>query len=219
MDSITICWLCNQFASPSLKGVLRHIAAVHSWEPNFFTVCGIHGCTRTYSNFFSFKKHAYRKHRDVLDTAVRISPLYTNEMVDQDLINSEENFQQNDSMCTSTISTPVDDKQNSALFILKSKVMYKIPQVHLEHLIGDVNELFERKVDILRKMLFQELDNHGIQISHDVNDSLTEIITKTLSNPFSGLETNYLQLKFFQEYFGVIVSINLSIIIIINFVK
>ena len=90
--------------------------------------------------------------------------------------------------------------------------MYKISQVHLEHLIGDVNELLERKVYNLRKMLFQVLEEHGIQISNDVNDSLMEVITKTLSNPFSGLETNYLQLKFFQENFGVIVSINLMII-------
>ena len=46
----------------------------------------------------------------------------------------------------SLLTTPLEDKRNSALFILKSKVMYKIPQVHLEHLIEDITGLLERKV-------------------------------------------------------------------------
>ena len=209
---MAICWLYNEFASPLLERVLRHTAAVDSWEPNFFTVCGIHGCTRTYSNFFSFKKHAYRKHREVLETTVRIPSLNSNKIVDQDVMNAEEIFQQNDSNTGICISTTLDGKKNSALFILKSKVMYKISQVHLEHHIGDVNELLERKVYNLRKMLLQVLEEYCIQISNDVNDSLMEVITETLSNPFSGLETNYLQLKFFQENFGVIGILGVDIL-------
>ena len=67
---------------------------------------------------------------------------------------------------------------------MASTAMYKISQVHLEHLIGDVNELLERKVYNLRKMLFQVLEEHGIQISNDVNDSLMEVIAKTLKSFF-----------------------------------
>ena len=106
----------------------------------------------------------------------------------------------------SLLTTPLEDKRNSALFILKSKVMYKIPQVHLEHLIEDITGLLERKVDNLRTMLHHMLEQR--QISYELVDSLMGVIVNTLSNPFSELETNYLQLKFFEEHFGIIVSLS-----------
>ena len=62
-----ICWLCYKVAAPSLAGVLRHMAAVHAYDPQFFICWGVDGCTRTYQNFFSFKRNMYRKHRGSLD--------------------------------------------------------------------------------------------------------------------------------------------------------
>ena len=100
----------------------------------------------------------------------------------------------------SLFTTPWGEKRNSALFIIKSKVMYKIPQVHLEHLIEDITGLLERKVDDLRTMLQHMLEER--QISHELVNLLMGVIVNTLSNPFSELETNYLQLKFFEEHFA-----------------
>lgn len=191
-----------EFAAPTLKGVLRHIAAVHSWESCFYTVCGIQGCSRTYSNFFSFKKHIYRKHRELLDTAV--IPSYSSEMDYLDAL--EDNCEPPDVVNEADPAMQLlESKSNSALFILKSKVMYKIPQVHLECLIADITELVERRLDSVREELQQVVERH--QLSREVHISIMEVATaKGLSQPFSGLETNYLQLKYFEEYFGVIVS-------------
>uniref|UniRef100_A0A1X7V4Q6 Uncharacterized protein n=2 Tax=Amphimedon queenslandica TaxID=400682 RepID=A0A1X7V4Q6_AMPQE len=55
-----ICWICNEFASPNFKGTLRHIAAVHSWDPDFFTLCQFYGCSRI-------------KHGNILESADVIS--------------------------------------------------------------------------------------------------------------------------------------------------
>ena len=67
MSSRKRCWLCSSFASRTLKAVVRHIGAVHSHEANFHIKCDIQGCVRTYTNFFSFKNHVYRNHKDALD--------------------------------------------------------------------------------------------------------------------------------------------------------
>lgn len=59
------CWICYNFAAPTLKAVIRHIGAVHGYDPNFFLCCGINGCPRTYNNFHSFRQHFRRKHIDL----------------------------------------------------------------------------------------------------------------------------------------------------------
>ena len=61
------CPLCHFFAARALKGVLRHIGAVHAHEANFQVICGVQGCPRSYSNYHSYKKYMYQKHRDVLE--------------------------------------------------------------------------------------------------------------------------------------------------------
>ena len=35
---------------------------------NFTVVCGINGCVKSYHQFFSYKKHLYRNHPEVLKT-------------------------------------------------------------------------------------------------------------------------------------------------------
>ena len=48
------------------------MAAVHAHDPRFFICCGIQGCSRSYQNFYSFKKHLYQKHRESLDVSVPV---------------------------------------------------------------------------------------------------------------------------------------------------
>lgn len=59
------CWICHNFAAPTLKAVIRHIGAVHGYDPNFFICYGINGCPPTYNNFHSFRQHFRRKHIDL----------------------------------------------------------------------------------------------------------------------------------------------------------
>lgn len=77
---------------------------------------------------------------DVMNSAVLAND--TNEYINDEVV-----------METSTLSevideddTMVDHKRNVALFILKPRVMYKIPQVYLESLLADLSEIIENKV-------------------------------------------------------------------------
>ena len=74
------CPLCHVFASKNLKGVVRHIGAVHSHEAGFHVTCGIDGCPRTYGNFHSYKKHMFLKHREEMEVGTS-----TREVVDQSI--------------------------------------------------------------------------------------------------------------------------------------
>ena len=64
--------LCYSFAARILNGVLRHIRAVHAHEANFHVTCGIQGCPRSYSNYYSYKKHMYQKPREVLEVTTTV---------------------------------------------------------------------------------------------------------------------------------------------------
>ena len=100
--------------------------------------------------------------------------------------------------------TMVDHKRNVALFILKPRVMYKIPQVHLESLLADLSEIIENKVCEATKKLNDAVLQNDTHLPN--NNFLMETLTKNLSNLFSGLETTYLQKTFFQNNFRIVVS-------------
>ena len=65
---VHICPLCKEFGRRSHFGpVLRHIGAVHSFQPNFKITCNFcppSQARETYTNFGAFKRHIYKKHRD-----------------------------------------------------------------------------------------------------------------------------------------------------------
>ena len=49
------------------------MAAAHTHDPCFFICCRIEKCSRTYYNFYSFKKHVYRKHHENLEMNVTVT--------------------------------------------------------------------------------------------------------------------------------------------------
>ncbi len=82
---------CHQYASSTLKKVLRHIGSVHSLVSK-----SLDGCARTYSNFRSFQKHLTRQHEAVLesdatedtDTAIDVDLEETSQQDDQEITTS-----------------------------------------------------------------------------------------------------------------------------------
>lgn len=47
----------------TLVKFIQHVGLVHAHEPSFSITCGISECQSTFSQFQSFRKHVYRKHR------------------------------------------------------------------------------------------------------------------------------------------------------------
>ena len=127
--SKSICWICYKVASPTLKGVVRHMATVHAHDPRFFVCYGIQGCARTYSNFFSFMKHLYRKHRESLDMSgpyVRNSSFHGSSEDDEDHGPISDSTFENIDEERPQILSKFEHMKQMALFLLKAKEIRKV---------------------------------------------------------------------------------------------
>ena len=209
-SSRTICWICYEVAAPNLKGILRHMAAVHAHDPNFSVCCGIEGCTRTYFNFYSFKKHLYRKHRCSLEM---MHPFVSNSPLDMTGGDAEEVVSVGERS-----DLPVDgdqpDKQlpsfeymkQTSLFLLKVKEIWKVSQVALDGLIADVTSMLQRTINQIKHEVSTVLQSNGVSLS--TFSGLEDVFNDPRWNePFKGLDSVFLQEKFYQEHLNVLVSL------------
>ena len=187
-----LCWICYNFAASSLKSVIRHIG-VHSHDPNF-TICG--GCTRTYVNYHSFRKHIYQKHNDWDVQGIHEDG---NRSYSENPIEMQESHHEwidlNVVLCTTSNAT----KDCSAKFLLKATEVYKVSQTALDNFIPDISILFQEFFEAEMK---RQLQNCGLSI----NDHQA-LYNMEAFDPFKGLHTRYLQEKYYVEQLGLIVSI------------
>ena len=142
--------------------IVRHMSAVHAHDPGFNITCGIQGCTRTYTNFYSFKKHLYWKHRDSLTMS-------TVEREDISITDFEDYAGgSNEELCIQPASskTHTDHEQQIALFLLKSKEIRKVSQVSLDGLIDDFTSLLSFKVHTLESNVQSCLLANGINMDN-----------------------------------------------------
>lgn len=99
-----------------------------------------------------------------------------------------------------------DLQAEAASFILKSKEKHKIPQNVIDGIIADVTTFFSLHLSFLHSAFKQQLKDN------DIDDTVIEAICSTFDydnvhrRPFKGLETEYLQHKFFKQKFSMIVS-------------
>lgn len=196
MSSKTNCPLCDSFAAPNLKGVVRHIGLIHSHEAGFRVTCGIGGCTRTYRKFHSYKKHIYVKHRDVLRVRERErSPL----VGDIDTMRSPSPLSEGGSQ----ESYANQQQRSTALFILKAREIHKIPQSSLDYLLGDISTFMDLNRSMLLHKVAVALEKKGIFMENELQ-ALNE--SPDITNPFEGLHTEYLQRQYFLQHFNLVVS-------------
>ncbi len=199
-----LCPLCHHFAARTLKGVLRHIGAVHAHEAGFHVICGVQGCPRSYSNYHSYKKHMYQKHRDALEV-VGGSSAEEFELIQSNA--SELAFGPSDDAivtCTQQDVVQHDEKRQSALFLLKAKTVNKVSNTALNDLIGDISMLLESRIQSVQQELASTLSSRGVQLDSE----LVSIFQKpSLTAPFEGLHSEYLRKKFFIEKMGLLVSV------------
>lgn len=89
-------------------------------------------------------------------------------------------------------------KASMALFILKTADKHSIPLSTMEIIIADTSSLIANAVSKVE----DELLKNGVDAQLANNICSQEAI----KNPFSGLETVYLQTKYFRDKMGMIVS-------------
>ena len=176
---------------------------MHSHDSNFHINCGIDGCVRTYSNYHSFRKHILRQHRNTLNASIEEPVVNTVESTNG-LIH---NLTEDDHVVlptapdifefTNTVQSE-DFVHNSALFLLKAREVHKVSQSALNNIILDISVLNAVGLSAMKEKVLDVLTKNGIDVSKIAG--LDDVFTNSyLNDPFSGLTTEYLQNKYYEE--------------------
>ena len=195
-----LCPKCN-YSSRRLTSILWHIQRDHRFE-SIVLKCGISGCPKEYRNVGSFKKHLQRHHPTMLPSLA------------QDNSSQEEAVTEYDQEGPSNLTPLKDDdrqhqpgtnkyKRSAALFLLKAREVKRLPQDTLDTIVEDGKDLFSMVLHDHSGMTRNLLERGGVDISA-IPGLATHL--ENPQNPFQGLETEYLQTKYFRNNLGLLVS-------------
>ena len=193
------------------------MAAVHAHEPEFHIISGVAGCVRSYSNFYSFKRHVYRKHREHLNITSRHSTAAHSSDI-ASVVTASDDFDFSDMLECDNFNDTHSDFQhtkNMALFLLKAKEIRKVSQMSLDGLTSDFGNILQRtikqlKLDINRCLQTSSINMEAIQ-------GLTETFNHpNITNPFRQLESRYQQEKFYKEHLNLLVGIKIYVYYILT---
>ena len=210
-SNLVQCFLCQSFKGTTFAAVVRHIGSVHAHEPEFSISCGIKDCprrsTRPYNNFASYKKHLYQHHPDVLNHTIHPVVADSNGAQDGDPeLHPCDDISDPPEIDVNGLQESEQLKRSAALFILKTAEVRKLTLTAVNGILEDVQELVERAVQSTHTKVCSILHKAGISVS-DIPQELHHLFSdENLLNPFMGLQTEHLQVKYFKEKFGYIVS-------------
>lgn len=104
-------------------------------------------------------------------------------------------------------------QRSSALFLLKLKEHRRISQVGIDNIVQGATGLFYQVSDRLQAGIRAKLAEAGIDFEaiHGLND-----LFKDIPNPFGGIETCSLQENYYRKNLGLIVSLSIVIVFIMQ---
>ena len=109
------------------------------------------------------------------------------------VISSQENFDHGKTI-----------KKSRALFILKTAEVRKLTLTAVNNILSDIQHLVEDALTVAQSKTERVLESHGINASNI--PGFHTCFTSEMC-PFAGIEMEYLQIKYFRETLGLIVSL------------
>ena len=102
-------------------------------------------------------------------------------------------------------SNPISEKRSNAMYVLKLKQQYKLAQTTVDGILGDTEQMTERVVTQLQQCLLTVLSKAELS-GTDILGCLETFEDSDVFRLFNGLNTQYLQEKYFQNHMGLVVS-------------
>ena len=84
-----------------------------------------------------------------------------------------------------------------------SNELHTVTQTTVNKVVGDIKGLWSQALERVKQKVQQRLSGSSDSVVEDVMDCLEEYF------PFDGLETEYLQRKYYKEHFDFVVSISI----------
>ena len=196
------------FKSQKWRILLRHTFECHSSTPTFLFNCPALGCSQSFRTFSGISSHIVRKHPRFnfsMQVSTSQSDLVSNDFEISNMNSEVQCMLDGDSMdhgnaVELNIPTFTNQQKSAALFILTLKERYCITQVALDFAIGQVKEMVGYIMDDVKLNLQQQLTNECLDIEQIFDHSKI----------FDGLNTEYLQQKFYRQHFGLVVCYNFN---------
>ena len=202
--SARCCKLCS-FRCIGNYLLLKHLFEAHSGIQGFSLECPVSGCSHTFSqgaHFSSFLCHANRKHqnwKDKIESSRALEIPASSEAnavnhpsADMDTIDETANHLNSGVPEPHSQCVPVHDPRATAgRFLLTLKERHRLSQVAISFTINSVREIVSQACHNITT----SAATAGVSISSEALD------------PFCGLDTEYLQSKFYEEHFGLVVSV------------
>lgn len=202
------CQSCS-FRCPAWRVYLRHSFEAHSCDPNFSFTCGVDGCPMTFKTYSSIRAHLSKKHPNSPDPAPAPvieeegdSPMDTS-TCDVSLLHTE--FCNVEQPHTAQLQT-VSANRHAGLLLLTLKEKHRLTQTSVDFAVHQIQSMIKYTLEDAKESIEQKLQLHftqlGVQLP-DISDCFANI------DPFSGLESEYMQTKFYKENFNLVVSENM----------
>lgn len=181
---------------------MRHTFQCHSSTLDFSYSCGISGCIQTFNTYSAMVSHLQRKHprfevsTDDLNTN---TPQEEGESVPQVFDDSQ--------LDPVEMVDELSAKKSAALLLLNLKERHRLTQSAVNFTVGQIKQMMEYAFKDIKMSIQSQL--------HEVHLNLDQCFNINL---FEGLETEYLQSKFYLEHFNLVVSNNLHLSTIMDII-
>ncbi len=193
------CQFCA-FCCPTWRQLLRHTFESHSASPNFSYTCGIDGCPQTFHKYSTILSHLSRKHPTVQSYP---QPMVVNNEIEvegADASSVDEMLQ----VATLPTATGRTVQRPAAMFLLTLKEQYRLTQKAVDFVSSQVKEMVNYAVEDLGLAVDAHIHELGV-LSEEQRVELGSIFQSP--NPFTGLESEYLQNKYYRECFNLVVRL------------
>ena len=213
------CQLCG-YLSPTLR---IHLRQVHSKDDQFSVICGIQQCRQRFSTFGAYNSHVYRMHRSSLglnvhkavgandeqnSSELEVTPSEnpTPEEVYQGPTYQFENYDPPEELQYDVwhlLGVDKDQQQKeAATFLLKLKEVCNVSEHTVSEVIAGYQGLLKNTLAVAKASVKDTLGNAGVCVADIAG--LDEAFAN-VQDVFQGLETTYLQEKYFRDRFNMVV--------------
>ena len=188
---------------------LAHLRSTNH-EEEFHVKCCYSDCTEDFKTFAAVKSHVYRKHYgEKKDQSLQsLNHATVTEENTFTLVNEGSDLA-SDISCLLGLDIH-QQKHESALFLMRLREICKLSQASIDEVVIGCQELFNNTMRRVEAGIRQKVAEVGgdMDAFDDVFNGLTD--------PFTGLETKYLQDKYIKKEFNVLVRYLVTVHVIMN---
>lgn len=201
-----------------------HLNLIPVIQHSHLATCRVNGCSQTFKTYSAMKSHLSRNHPNAPDPSPATDSGLARTLQRIDSTGHEGDVESGGNCSTevgkdTTIHEYEDEsheqllhsgdenpksKTHAALLLLTLKEKHRLTQTSVDFAVQQMEDMMEYTIKDMKSSVEKIVSEYCNTIGVDIPD-LTQGFPST--SPFSGLESEYLQTKFYKENFKLIVSV------------